>query len=494
MTLIDAVNNVFPPIDENIESVERYSKLKIKYFSNRAESIDHDGVLSILGEVSKTDRTSFTVCVGSSEVHLPHGGSIEEFVDEVNSLFAINDDGDKVSISLEINKDVLGGNVNIYSFKEFCKWVESTRIDDFLSSIKGTLVEIGHIKFTIRDEPSLSFRSERLTFNSNVITSDDCGLFKKHLLCDFNRISEFPFKPCFFRLIDRPPTENSVSEKLDSLEALFLLTGIFDQSILKENSLRYKINGYRTYEGTIEPPVLSKESAETYTLIYNWIYAEPAKIIDKIGLARNILTIYLKNDSLEIEPSAYPSTLSGFNVYLQKNLDKYIEIRSKLNDELTAVAEKASKLGDDYFSNYQKSLASVISFFVSVIVLRVLSTGNFERVFTYEALVLTFLFIGLSVAFFVVALFVLNTGITRLGERYNSAKNRYKDLLIEADISRILRDDAEFDDEIREIKYRRCLYSILWLLTLVGIALITFYLAVLSGSQGIENLIPPVKG
>jgi len=495
MTLIEKLTDVFPSADSDISIIERYTKVEIGYATSRVDPFVSEHVSSILHTIADGDKTSLTIRIGDSEVHFRTGvETVANFVSDADTLFRMKDDGDEVFVSLTIDKETTNGIVSIYVFDAFGKWAEETTIDNFLNSLKENLLANGRLSFKLLDQPTISFGSQYLVFNSMspaVSDGDKIELFEKHQLCDFNRAAEFPFKPSAFQIVDRPLVENPFVKKLDTLNAIFLITEIFNQSTLVGNRLTYKLSGLRTFEGELEPPLLTSQSAEAYKKIYEWIYSEPSKITDKIGIARNILSIYLQKDSVEIDDSVYASILSGFNVYLQDNLAKYIEIRSKLNEELTSIAEKASKLGDDYFGNYQKSLASVISFFISVIVLRVLSTGKFEGVFTYEALLLTLLFVILSFGFFGTSLIVLNKSIQRLRERYSCVKDRYRDLLIDADINRILRDDAEFNKEIIVISNRRLCYSLLWIFTLIAIVAISSYLADVYWPTWLEKAVPP---
>jgi hypothetical protein len=482
MKLVETLNKVLPVHGPAPTVTEGYSSVVVRY---KTSNLPNRADAAILSEILiGTDRGTLLVRMSESTISLNlRTGSVDDFINDVSSLVELQDD-EELEVILEIYKEKGQGEINVYVFEAFCEWVAQTSIDDLLTTLKDGLQSGRPVYFNLADQEGSTFYSAKLFFSSSDATrpSELPQVFEtqRHLLCDFNRALEYPFTPNFFRLIERPSQANSISDQLDSVHRLFLIAGLFDQTTLDKDRFSYKLNGFRIFEGVAEPPFFSPESTATYSLIYDWVYAEPNKITDKIGLARNILTTYLKNDSLEIEQSAYPSLLSGYNVYLQKNLDKYIDIRGKLNEELNAIAEKATKLGDDYFANYQKSLATVLSFFVSVIVLRVLSTGNFENVFTREATILTLLFISLSAVFFAVALRILNSSIVRLGNKYQDIKDRYKDLLVEADISKILRDDAEFGKEKAEIQRRRRWYSFLWLVTLVSI---TFTVLTLSASH-----------
>lgn len=55
----------------------------------------------------------------------------------------------------------------------------------------------------------------------------------------------------------------------------------------------------------------------------------------------------------------------------------------------------------------------------------------------------------------------------RLKIRYKNLKGRFKDLLVDEDINKILREDQEFEDEIRFIEIRANRYTFLWIGTVL---------------------------
>ena len=77
----------------------------------------------------------------------------------------------------------------------------------------------------------------------------------------------------------------------------------------------------------------------------------------------------------------------------------------------------------------------------------------------------------------IVSLLGLNSEIDRLKQKYNNIKNRFRDLLIEEDIDRILRNDKEFNDDIKYIKKRRIQHSLLWISTIIVFTITTCYLS-----------------
>jgi len=61
--------------------------------------------------------------------------------------------------------------------------------------------------------------------------------------------------------------------------------------------------------------------------IFDWVYTD-GNYTDKIGLARNLISIHLKNDNLlTLDEGTIHSLESGYDIYLKDNVKQYIEIK-----------------------------------------------------------------------------------------------------------------------------------------------------------------------
>jgi hypothetical protein len=161
------------------------------------------------------------------------------------------------------------------------------------------------------------------------------------------------------------------------------------------------------------------------------------------------------------------SIKSAYKTYLKENVGRYLEIRNKIFDELSWVSQKSSEIVEKYLTNYQRSIFTFLSFFVSVFILRVLKTTEFTNIFSKDATILSFAFLFISIVYLYFSRWNLNKEKDRLKRKYKNIKNRYKDLLIDKDIEKILDNDSEFNYEISFIEKRLKGYTILWIITLI---------------------------
>lgn len=140
-------------------------------------------------------------------------------------------------------------------------------------------------------------------------------------------------------------------------------------------------------------------------------------------------------------------------------------------------------------SNFKGNALSLGSYFLSVIVIRVLSTGNFNDVFTEDATKLAFGFLILSLVILIFSSIDLRYKIISILHKYARLKRRFRDLLDRKDIKGILNNDREFKAELKYVKKRARLYTYLWIVTLVIFIGIIFSLSTYVNWQSIYRWI-----
>lgn len=309
--------------------------------------------------------------------------------------------------------------------------------------------------------------------------------------CHLTNFSQYPYTPSYFYLVKRPDDNDVITEIFDKLSIIFLLASIYDVvTIDDDEKLTFKLNGYKTIEGNLDirEEYLRKDSIDGYFKIYEWIYSESGSVTDKIGLARNVLSLYIKSNSIEIDDDVYFSIQSGFKVYLKENLNTCIEIRGKISDQLLALSQKASQILDAYFSNFQKAISAFITFFISVFLIRVLTTGNFINTFTRDATIIAFSLIYTSLVFMIYSLRIFNKEKDRIDSKYKMLKGRFQDLLVEQDIEKILNQDKEFKFDMDFLTERRNEYTALWELFLTSFVILILTLSSYVNWRTITNL------
>lgn len=478
MNIINELQTVFSS-NGDIRISDKYTTFDIEYSLKviplrNLKLVDIQKLFELLKSKVLHDHWSLTVLVENyGSVSLD---STEERVN--NFLVFFHDsimyiDNEIMNLKFHVEKVILEF-INIYNLESFDQFIGTLKTVSFLNIINNDLKKHGVLQFKLLELEKNSFCSRNIYFhsgNSELFKHQDTDYtaLKSREVCYFGNQEKYPYSPNHFNLIEREYVPENIAEKLDRLTYVFSIVNIFDVTSITDNYLYYKLIGYKSVEGKIciNEVELDKRSLRTYLKIFEWIYSEASNVTEKIGLARNILSIYLEQNSLQVSDDAYFSVQSGFKTYLQENLNRYLEVRSRISEQLAHINQKASATIEKYLNDYQKSSITFVSFFISILVVRVLSTGEFEDAFTKDATVLSFILLLISLLYLVFSFWNLNSEKNRLKVRYKNLKGRFQDLLIKEDIDKILRHDEEFNDEIDFINRRSIAYTILWCATVV---------------------------
>jgi hypothetical protein len=386
-------------------------------------------------------------------------------------------------IIISITKKNNNQNISIYCPDFFFKYLNNLSLSGFLLKINDAFDMENHIVFEVQDNSFNEFSTKTIKFISkrSQVTNEEFNRKEKidkiKNLCYCNIISKYQFTPDDFH----PTNKNNTT--LDNLfckySLLYSAIFIFDILNIDVSNIEYKLNGYKTINQKLKFSDIDVSSYEIYYQIYSWIY-EGGNIVDKIGLARNILSLNFNKENLNLSETTFEAIKSSYKIYQKENIKQYIEIRNKISDQLVELQNKADKIVENFISDYKKTFLAVLSFFISVIVIRVVSKGDFTGGFTKEVtfLIIGFLIISLLVMFF--ARCEVNKQMKRYEEFYTNLKARYIDLLDTNDINRILNNDADFNCNEKFIKNKKCAYTILWVISLIILFIITITLFVLN--------------
>lgn len=114
------------------------------------------------------------------------------------------------------------------------------------------------------------------------------------------------------------------------------------------------------------------------------------------------------------------------------------------------------------FSTLKTSLWSTVTFFATVFIVRIINSKEYHGLITLDIYLITLVFIICSISY----LCFLNTEVKedtkRLLNKYEQIKNRYKDILNEQDLDRIIDVKKVSTEEEGFIESRRKSYTRLW--------------------------------
>lgn len=371
------------------------------------------------------------------------------------------------SLSFEIEKGKRK-KVYIYDFSLFLDFWGQHDYGDLLELLSDFKRQFSGVFLETIEHGIESFQSPVISLNQELSTFKPGPESWLGENCHFEMASKIGLSPDDLDVSEGEGVP--LCSKLLRLKAALSLIYLADISTLGPEKVQVKIYGYRVLSFSVKYAQLDEEKRSAFFRLYEWCYSDHARLSDKLGITRNILSIHLKDGLERLSGDIVNSVYSSHRTYLKENLNKYLELRNTLLEELNWVSQKAGDISEAFVSTYYKSLISFLTFFASIFVVRIVSGSEYGQAFDGEAATMAFAFLAVSLIILVVLRINVRLEIKRLKRKYEHAKNRYLDLLDERDIAKIVRDNEEFDYEIGHIRSRQCIYTWLWVLSVALLA------------------------
>ena len=435
----------------------------------------------------------------------------KEVYDSISENIDVKELDDEVKIDLEIIKENKSCTLSVYDLESFSNYISCENVSgepklknieeciDFSNS--NLLFDYVQVFELINDEGN--FYTDSFIFTKkgteNVILDSE-GLVKnrkilinnRDLYCNFNyKIqTEFIPKDFFIKVQEGIPSNlnNYFNKMLISLSVAFMA----DYSTFKANSISYKMNGYRNIQKIIDMdsiedlPFKSKE----YFQISDWIYENKSSISERMGIARNVITLFVNgNDLFSINEKILPSIKSSFDIYLKENVDKYVEILNQVALLLNDIEKQSIEVADSFTKDFKNNCFAIITFFTTTILFNTLSTGKIENIFSKDLTTITLGFLLISGIYWIISLFELSFKTKRLKNSYERNKNYYRPILDPEDLERIFNDGNYYDEDEKSIHRIRNLINFLWLSIIMILLAVVVYLGESIVFDSIKNFL-----
>jgi len=414
---------------------------------------------------------------------------------ELKDQFDLVDEDEKVQLEIRVDKNT-SKNFNIFDFSSFSEHVNSLSLQENLES--WNKFEFSQILKVNIWENIKCFATHSIAFNSvfpienpikntaGICANERADRIEKRDKCGhFANAAQFHFIPNDFQLCDGD-FDNQLKDCFTGIFNSLLIIYLSDFSSIEGNSLKYRLKGYKLLSGNIDFSKLKSHNLNELNKIYNWTYVE-GSYTDKIGLSRNIISIHLENETiLSIEQGTSNSVESGYDLYLKENVKQYIEIKNKISDFIQGQSDKALEITKNMFSMFKTNLWTFTTFFISIFLLRVVNKEGFSGAFNFEVLMVSFLLIGFSFLYLCISTLEVNSDRDRLLNKYSDIRNRYKDLLNEKDLDKILNESTVKRSELNYINGKRNRYITVWVIT--NIILIAVVIFLYFNGQATERL------
>ncbi|WP_017196613.1 hypothetical protein, partial [Acinetobacter venetianus] len=251
-------------------------------------------------------------------------------------------------------------------------------------------------------------------------------------------------------------------EYFNKLKIALLSIFLADSSEINGNILSYRLKGYKLISDKVDVNHIDLKSIDELYNIFMWSYND-GNFIDKIGLARNIVTIHTNEKSIfSVEEGTLNSLSSGYDIYLKDNVKQYIDIKNKLSEFIVAQSDKSIEITKNMYAGLKLTLWTLITFFMVNFISKIFKLDSGSIVFSNQALAISIVFIIISFIYLVISWLEVDSDIKNMKERFDLVEGRYKDLLDIKDLEKALKKDQVFDQQSNWIKDKRKVYTIAW--------------------------------
>ena len=294
-------------------------------------------------------------------------------------------------------------------------------------------------------------------------------------LCNFIGGYSLDYKDFKFNNI----SDQDINDIFNKLECIMCLIYIGNRSeFINDDKVRISITGQTTTKFELDyKNLVVGESLNQFFKICNWIYEKDGDSVDKIEIARNIISISLDDnpDLSDIRNDLWYSVRSAHEIYLKEKVEKYLEVKQEVSKNLfeimNSIGQIANQIGDGFKTNF----IAIITFFISTIISNSTADNRLNNIFTSEITVIALLFLIGSGVYLSLNCYSCKKEIERFQQIYNRSKENYEGILNPEDIKNIYNDDKYLKEDKVYIKKKIRAITICWIIFLVVI-LVAIYL------------------
>lgn len=429
----------------------------ISKFETDSLKIDAHKLTENLDKVHLRDSIEIEIFYAHTETpsRLANRADSESFVNSVLNNAAEMEEGESATIKIKIHKKAIGNRKSIYSIEDIVRyWSKGSpyetlkKLQDLGSSCaefeSNDILEPIHTSlFSFYPIQNHDGSEKPKAKHSQILEQRE-----KHI--NFTHGHELKIVPEDLKLTNT--SNKNLNDFFGPALALLSLIHIADHTkINSDYRVEIKLSGYKSIsKEIISFADIKKESTEEIFDIYSWVYSE-SKISDKIGLARNLISIHIRNgDITNIQAGCLSSLHSNYQIYLKENLKQYIDTKNKITDAIQKSSDKASEMVKQVGTYFRASVFSIYSFFLTIFLLRSINKENFELYISNSLYIIFIFFLGISIAILLYAQSEFRQERERFIKSYESLKNRYTDLIAESDLKKILQND---NDHINDLSF-----------------------------------------
>lgn len=343
------------------------------------------------------------------------GLSDSDYLELVEELIPTDGSVTRLTISLMKDKLIetivpaeLLTNVNLLLFvhtQHFISWFSSQNVEEIFQKDRKTIVilldEIHLLenefitvlgKCSIEQTLTKVEEAQCFTYNKQK-TIDD-----RNSNCNWGSGTKFVTPDYFHFDSAELTTPGDLQKMFDSKLVLFAVAFLASLTQIENNKLQSTINGYKTVK--LDLSISVSMNASTVYSLYLWAYS--SKTSDKLGILRNISSLYLKGDPAinltlfcENIEDILNSAKSSFEIYLKENVKLYFDQKKKIEESVQSKVKEITQEISSVLDSMNKNVFAAIGL-IAGSMLTYVNNGNKSIVVLALGLYIAFLFINTS--------------------------------------------------------------------------------------------------
>ena len=380
-----------------------------------------------------------------------------------------------VRLIYTIDKTKKDNVLTVYDHRVFLEYIKELYVTQFISVLKYNL-EIWseeHEHFITNSIAVIKKGNEipQLKGNSNNrLRTDEC---REH--CQWNN-----------KLSDLLPEDVRITQRdeVGELAKLFdqmclLLSAIYvaDFSSVDNNGIKLRLSGFKmmVIEATsskLSSLIFDADSVDQWYMIYDWCYTG-GYTTDRLSIARNLITLNCpQTNDLTLNASTHDAIKSNFKIFEKDNVRQYIKVRNEVSKTLLDLQERVNSIVESFTGDFRKSVVGLGTFFLTLVVVRVVGNGDWAGVFTTQIVALSFIFILLSAVILIYSRQAMDKKEKLFSKQYQQLRHRYEALLSEEELDELFKDvdPNVVESHSNYIQWQKKVYTWIWIGVLIAVS------------------------
>lgn len=479
--LINRIVALFSEADHvNASAKETWDEYEYKAEILLSKIPDAQCLLRAIPEISDRDSWRLTITPNGGDPILDIKKSSGDIGDIKSDLEPYKEDD--ICFKFTIEKQRINKKLTVYDWSLFTDFLQGSALNAFLNAVSNRLdgnltVEVWTEGFRPFKSNTIAFIAKGGTAQGEVVGHRNMRVSSQHKYC----LSNLQYGTLLPEDLLTDSTTDAVSLLFRKASLTMSMLYVCDSSSVGSN-LELGICGYKTFRSQydaqrLDSLALEDEYCNPWFEIYDWAYTG-GYTSDRLCIARNIISLNVKEkDPCSISDSTLSSIKSNFKIFEQDNVRQYIKVRNEISSFLIGMQREVNAIVDGFASDFKKNILAVFTFFFTVVIVRVISKGDFSGGFTTPVFILSLIFLALSLALLVFSRMELVKKKELFEKHYEQTQNRYKCLLSDEEIKEMFEDSNpnKQGSHANYIEWQGKVYTWLWIACVVVLAAFAFF-------------------